>query len=808
MKKKFTMLFAALLACVGVMAQAYDGVYTIGVDANIQRGYVAAGVGYAEYPVLSGITLNGYTQNDTESIENGQNWYITSVNEGTTYYIYNVALGKFLVGGDVINFGDTPYAWSFSANGDFVNIKDVTVGKFLSGGCGRPAASRPIAYDTNSNDGGAKHTITAVDGGETTFAAQIAAADAVIQELLSKTITVTYKYLYGNQVLGTEEGVEVVKGEAFTATTAPYGVVFEYPETVSEDLNEGDVVEIPCKSTLPFAFAADYASIEHWYYLNISGNARYLYHDANLEYIDLSKTSVDGANKDAYTWAFIGNPFDGFQLVNKAAGEGMILSSSENTYDGNTGGNTYPVMTTKPVPEGNNTYWVPSAGTGRDNGFYLEQKGKSANKMNNRDNKLAYWNSGADAGSTFVVTERGVEFTYLFTYEGEEVATQNCQVLPGNDYPTVGVVLPYHLVATVPAGVVTAAIEGTTIEIELVNEKALPFETAADANSITTWYYVKMHTNQPGYLGDIADDNTINVAWNKSSDVYSDNYVWGFVGNVFDGITVVNKGTGLQLTSTGDGNVTLTENGTPLFVFPTSETSANATNGFCLRRSDSNQYLNANYGASKLSHWSSTDAGSTFFLTEYEEAEVSVSDVDWATMYLGYAVYIPEGVNAYTVTGVEGGYVTLTQLEGVIPANTGVLLENAGEYTFKKAAKDPAAVAENLLRGSVANTYVEGTAYVLSAKNGVGLYKATLNKNAEGGEGDTHFLNNAGKAYLVLPTESEAPAMFSLGRGEGTTAIDNVQLTNDNVVIYDLAGRRVEKMEKGIYIVNGKKVVK
>ena len=33
-------------------------------------------------------------------------------------------------------------------------------------------------------------------------------------------------------------------------------------------------------------------------------------------------------------------------------------------------------------------------------------------------------------------------------------------------------------------------------------------------------------------------------------------------------------------------------------------------------------------------------------------------------------------------------------------------------------------------------------------------------------------------------------------------------MDNENVVIYDLQGRRVEKMEKGIYIVNGKKIIK
>ena len=45
------------------------------------------------------------------------------------------------------------------------------------------------------------------------------------------------------------------------------------------------------------------------------------------------------------------------------------------------------------------------------------------------------------------------------------------------------------------------------------------------------------------------------------------------------------------------------------------------------------------------------------------------------------------------------------------------------------------------------------------------------------------------------------------GEDEDATGIDQL-ISNGEVVIYDLSGRRVEKMEKGIYIVNGKKVVK
>ena len=135
----------------------------------------------------------------------------------------------------------------------------------------------------------------------------------------------------------------------------------------------------------------------------------------------------------------------------------------------------------------------------------------------------------------------------------------------------------------------------------------------------------------------------------------------------------------------------------------------------------------------------------------------------------------------------------------------------AGTYTFKKAiATEFANVEGNLMNGSVEDTYVEGTAYVLAndSELGVGMYMAELNKDAEGNEGTTHFLNNAGKAYLVLPAAANASASYSLSQGEGTTSVENVEVENTVKTIYDLTGRRVEEITApGIYIVNGKKVL-
>lgn len=64
------------------------------------------------------------------------------------------------------------------------------------------------------------------------------------------------------------------------------------------------------------------------------------------------------------------------------------------------------------------------------------------------------------------------------------------------------------------------------------------------------------------------------------------------------------------------------------------------------------------------------------------------------------------------------------------------------------------------------------------------------------------------RAYFTAPVDAAAVAL-RVTRGDETTEISVADLDVESAtVIYDLAGRRVEKMERGIYIVNGKKVVK
>ena len=649
-----------------------------------------------------------------------------------------------------------------------------------------------------------------VDAGNTYILTEVDTFDpAEAIAVLDNSYTITYDFQYNGETVHTQV-TKISAGANYPAFTyvLPLGVTANVPEGAP---TASETVVITCEldeSVLPFevstidgAFGEDVK----WYYLTM--RSKDVTYDSSTGYAVTGNVDEKGAYN---LFAFTGNPFDGYSIYNYVAGANKVFWREDATNGGRIS------FTDIDATDGNT--WVLSAnGT---SGHVFRLNGHATGYMNDHNPQIAIWDyiAGAtDAGSTitFTYVENPdltilYDVTYNFTYGGEPVATQTATVPAGAEYPAISFTAPYGVTTVAEdlafmSGTVTG---NETKEIRLEITKELPFETAASANDITTWYLVRMHTSYPGYIGEIADDNTINVYDGKSSDVANENFIWGFVGDVFNGITVVNKGTGKQLTSTGSGNVTLTDEGTPFFISATSATGENATDGFCLRKNDSNQYLNANYSAGKLSHWSSADAGSTFFLTEYEETEVTVGDANWATMYLGYSVYVPEGVNAYTVSGVENGYVTKVPVEGVIPANTGVLLENAGTFTFKKAAKDVAAIAGNLLNGSVENTYVEGKAYVLAnGEEGVGLYVAELNKDAEGNDGETHFLNNAGKAYMVLPA-AEATAAFYGFDWNGTTGIENVVTENGAKAIFDLTGRRVEAISApGIYIVNGKKVL-
>ena len=206
-------------------------------------------------------------------------------------------------------------------------------------------------------------------------------------------------------------------------------------------------------------------------------------------------------------------------------------------------------------------------------------------------------------------------------------------------------------------------------------------------------------------------------------------------------------------------------------------------------------------------------AAHNLIIEEVETLPVSISAAGMATFFAPVAVEIAENVKAYTVT-INGEWATLNEItNGVIPANTGVVLEGAaGTYDFAITTAN-AFEGENALLGTAAAAYIAEDAYVLgyinvaeegeAEKMEVGFYTAAKNQQ----EG-TSWKNNSHKAYLPKAAGMNAVS-YSFRFGEGTTGLEEVKAENGEVkTIYDLTGRRVEAITApGIYIVGGKKVL-
>ncbi len=157
-----------------------------------------------------------------------------------------------------------------------------------------------------------------------------------------------------------------------------------------------------------------------------------------------------------------------------------------------------------------------------------------------------------------------------------------------------------------------------------------------------------------------------------------------------------------------------------------------------------------------------------------------------------------EGLEALVVTKINETSVS-TEAVTTVPAGEGVILHRTGTATSFNVpvAATATAHAANKLVGVLEATEIggNGTDYVLKDGKFVLANAGTL---------------AAGKAYLQVKKDANAAPALTIGYGdEGTTgirSIDNGQLTIDNVY-YDLSGRRVAEPTKGVYIVNGKKVV-
>jgi hypothetical protein len=183
---------------------------------------------------------------------------------------------------------------------------------------------------------------------------------------------------------------------------------------------------------------------------------------------------------------------------------------------------------------------------------------------------------------------------------------------------------------------------------------------------------------------------------------------------------------------------------------------------------------------------------------------VSIGATGLATYCPPVNVTIPSGLKVWYLTAIGDGTVTLTEAKGVLPALSGVLLQGQPdtEYTFTKTAAKATTLSGNLMSGTWFETTSTDTDNV--------WYALALNN-----EGRPAFLPinpaypiPAFKAYFKV-SKTTAAHSYAIETITTPTSVNDAisKMADVGVTFYDLQGRKVSPLKKGLYISNHRKIV-
>ena len=610
------------------------------------------------------------------------------------------------------------------------------------------------------------------------------------------TVTVKYNLTYNGETKFVQSA-DVADGAEYPAPTLTDYLSAEKPvgNVNAADAIDGVItVNVPLTvEELPFVAAETVEGISNWYYMQMHWNNKH-YVAANGTAIEWKETAVPEENKDAYTWGFVGNIFDGFKVVNYAAYNEEGNDNTTLTWNSGTSLTTFDAATQFPLVH---TGWTDAYAEG----FCLSIP-NTANYLNAQGTTVASWSS-ADAGSTFTLTERPM----TLNAELEALIAEYEAI----SFP----------VGANPGEYTAAAVEAFNAAIETA--KAVAAATQNDIDALVAAY--EAVTMNPVVAGTYMIVSAASAFGENTKAISCYTYDTYHSAHRTPAWAPINENDPLQywtLEDAGEGkfNIKAAYEGN----YITTATSMSATAAAASFESLGSAQFKINLGgvlhcngwnwagagvSGPLTTWNGVaDSPSAWKLIAVEEPSfthtLTVSDAGYATLMLAFNATIPTGVECYYATHTEDDVLKLAAVEGTLPAKTPVIVKAAaGEYAF--ASTDATATVDgNILNGTLypANVTPTGTAYVLSAPEGkVGLYQAELTEGT--------FLNNANKVYFDAAAAGIASYSFGFDWA-GTTGIEGVTAEGaQDGAIYDITGRQVKAITApGIYIINGKKVVK
>lgn len=505
---------------------------------------------------------------------------------------------------------------------------------------------------------------------------------------------------------------------------------------------------------------------------------------------------------DKFKWTFT----SGYNVTNVGTGEKMTTWANNRQILGENAANITLV----------------SLGQGQFNiknsGNVMHTEGHDRGKGNS--NVIVQWGGDVNSFSAWYIidVDNIATITYQFKNANSDIlgSSQTYVTYKDRDYPSFeDWVSVFYDVTGFPTDPVSTSGD------QVVELTATPkIKTFDNVSSVKQWYALDIHGNEAKYPL-YHNDGNLRVEYTAKTDadeytrgaVKSKDYLWAFIGNPFTGVKLYNMQSQKYAIQASDGeNVEITlgaeAEGTAFKVHSSVEPGLEGT-AFALKADRRNYYFN--HRGTMVKGWTAADGGSSLRVWPANVTSASLErtlSAEYGTLAIPFYSEIPEGLELYTCPSVgDDNVVVLTPVTDWVRPNTAYIVKGEANqtYNFTNTTKDAStdAVTTGLLTGVFADTPVPADSYVL-AKNKmtskVGFFKVASGANVTCA---------ANKCYLTVPASSARAFYFDAEDVEtGINAVEIEEATPTNAVIYDLSGRRVQSAKSGLYIVNGKKVIK
>ena len=591
---------------------------------------------------------------------------------------------------------------------------------------------------------------------------------------------ITYNLKWGETTLESQEALVAIGSAPSSPWSAPDYCDFSYGgvETIAANTTS---VDVSLDWDGPFDISPDYANAV-WYLMKINGTkwvSTGTTSDGVTPIIGIDNTTDTSAD----LWAFIGNPYEGIRLINKSTGDGYYghANASLTMESGETN-------TLLSIAESETSFFLKNS-----SGLYME-----------------------------LYNDNTIGFTYAEPY------------LNFNKITVQG---PYYYDLYMEK---LALYEASADKVFGPTQSALDsYKAAVDASAIKTESYYNTAVSALNGIAKIYPEEgkyyvVKNVGTNKYLHIGAENDDFGQAG-LYDVLT----------TSTLDAScvVRISKSDSKSYFngqglqYSWASASPNETTGNARAEAAPGKYAHYNVttpGQAGLAFvlgngeggWSSYTANSYYrdngsgvviggtydndnaqwTMEEISSIDISltaIGDYTYATLGLPFGVTLPADVKAYILT-VSGDWAIPTEISEV-PAGTGVLLRGTSSSVTSATLTINDAASATTDGNKLVPTYVDITAarsdgeYILgNGEDGLGFYQRKSGRKI-----------GANKAYLQLDADLAVKGLllnFDIATGiDGLTP--DTSLSKKGEEIFNLAGQRMSRVQKGVNIVNGKKVL-